>query len=211
MKQAPPGNEPPILLIGGGGHAMVVAEAADYAGRPLLGFLDDDAGADLGGLAPRLGGLDRLEDPALTESPAILCLGDVALRRRIIGAMGVRPLATVIHPKGYAAPSARLDPGVFVAPGAMVHSRARIAAHAILNTGCVVEHDCDVGPNVHVAPGAALAGGVRVGADALIGLNASVLPTVRIGRRCIVGAGSVVTSDVEDDATVAGAPARPVR
>ena len=52
---------------------------------------------------------------------------------------------------------------------------------------------------------------VRVGAWADIGVNAVVLPGVTIGRGAIVGAGSVVTRDVEPFSIVAGVPARYVR
>jgi acetyltransferase-like isoleucine patch superfamily enzyme len=46
--------------------------------------------------------------------------------------------------------------------------------------------------------------------DAWIGASAIVLPGVRIGRGAVVGALSVVTSDVPALTVVAGQPARPV-
>jgi acetyltransferase-like isoleucine patch superfamily enzyme len=49
---------------------------------------------------------------------------------------------------------------------------------------------------------------VYVEAWADIGTNAVLLPGVRIGRGAIVGAGAVVTRDVEPFAIVAGVPAR---
>ena len=52
---------------------------------------------------------------------------------------------------------------------------------------------------------------VRIGAWADIGVNAIVLPGVTIGRGAIVGAGAVVTADVEPFAIVAGVPARFIR
>jgi acetyltransferase-like isoleucine patch superfamily enzyme len=52
---------------------------------------------------------------------------------------------------------------------------------------------------------------VCIGAWADIGVNAVVLPGVTIGRGAIVGAGSVVTKDVEPFSIVAGVPARFVR
>ena len=42
---------------------------------------------------------------------------------------------------------------------------------------------------------------------ASIGANATILPGVRLGRYCMVGAGSVVTRDVEPFALVVGNPA----
>jgi acetyltransferase-like isoleucine patch superfamily enzyme len=52
---------------------------------------------------------------------------------------------------------------------------------------------------------------VRVCAWADIGVNAVILPGVTIGKGAIVGAGAVVTQDVDPFAIVAGVPARFVR
>jgi acetyltransferase-like isoleucine patch superfamily enzyme len=49
---------------------------------------------------------------------------------------------------------------------------------------------------------------VVIGAGSWIGTNAVILPGVCIGERVIVGAGSVVTTDVPDGAVAVGAPAR---
>lgn len=45
---------------------------------------------------------------------------------------------------------------------------------------------------------------------AAIGAGAVILPGVRIGRGALVGAGAVVTKDVESWSVVAGNPARPM-
>lgn len=49
---------------------------------------------------------------------------------------------------------------------------------------------------------------ITVGDDTWIGANATLLPGVRIGRCCLIGAGAVVTKDVPDYAVAAGVPAR---
>jgi virginiamycin A acetyltransferase len=56
-----------------------------------------------------------------------------------------------------------------------------------------------------------LKGDTVVGNDVWIGQNATILPGVRIGNGVIVGAGSVLGSDVDPYTIVAGNPARPVR
>jgi len=50
-----------------------------------------------------------------------------------------------------------------------------------------------------------------IGRNCFIGAHAIVLPGVRIGDSCIVGAGSVVTRDVPDGCIVAGNPAQILR
>lgn len=54
-------------------------------------------------------------------------------------------------------------------------------------------------------------GPIAVEDGAWIGAGAIVLPNVRIGRKSVVGAGSVVTRDVPPYAIVAGNPARVIR
>ena len=49
---------------------------------------------------------------------------------------------------------------------------------------------------------------VRIGANSWLGTGVVVTPGVTIGQRVMVGANSVVTTDLPDDCVAAGAPAR---
>ncbi|MGN8051408.1 acyltransferase [Curtobacterium sp. 22159] len=52
---------------------------------------------------------------------------------------------------------------------------------------------------------------VVVGRGAWVGANVTILPGVRIGEGCIIGAGSVVARDCRPHTVYVGVPARPVR
>nr|WP_296959517.1 acyltransferase [uncultured Mediterraneibacter sp.] len=52
---------------------------------------------------------------------------------------------------------------------------------------------------------------VNIGDGVFIGANCIVLKGVRIGKRAIIGAGSVVTKDIPQDEVWAGNPARKIR
>ena len=69
-----------------------------------------------------------------------------------------------------------------------------------------------IGDNVTVGHQAMLHG-CTIGDGTLIGIQAVVLNRARIGRNCIVGAGSVVTEGKEfpDNSLIVGSPGRVVR
>ena len=54
-------------------------------------------------------------------------------------------------------------------------------------------------------------GKVTVGKNAWIGMNATICPGVTIGKYAVVGAGAVVTKDVETHTIVGGVPARKIK
>lgn len=199
-----------MVLVGGGGHALVVWDAALRGGMDVAGFLDDGERARLAAPPAELARLGALDAPERGEA-WVLCVGDLALRRAWLGRHGGMGARAVIHPGSVVGAGASVGDGVLVGAGAIVQTAARVGAHAIVNTGAIVEHECEVGENAHLAPGSVLGGRVRVGADTLVGLGARVLPGVRIGSGCVVGAGAVVVRDVADGACVIGVPARASR
>lgn len=221
-----PHGPPPLVLIGGGGHALVVLEAALLAEMPVAGYLDDNPVAPISAILidlphpfPTPPNLGPLEDRSqLAGRHWILSMGDLAQRRRLLNSLGPghspgeqsRGPRSAIHPTAFVSPSALIGPGVYVGPRAIVHSRARVGAHCIINSGAIVEHDCTIDENSHLGPGVALGGKVHVGRDTLVGLGARVLPGMRIGNGCTVGAGAVVISHIEDGRRVVGVPARAI-
>ena len=50
-----------------------------------------------------------------------------------------------------------------------------------------------------------------IGSNTIIGIRSIILPGIRIGNHCVIGAGSVVTKDIPDGCVAAGNPARIVR
>ncbi len=52
---------------------------------------------------------------------------------------------------------------------------------------------------------------IEVGSGTWIGAGVIVLPGVKIGPRCVVASGSVVSRDCDQDTLYAGVPAKPIR
>jgi carbonic anhydrase/acetyltransferase-like protein (isoleucine patch superfamily) len=78
--------------------------------------------------------------------------------------------------------------------------------HADFGVPLVIGDDVSVGHQVMLH-------GCTVGDGSLIGIQAVVLNNAKIGRNCIVGAGSIVTEGKEfpDNSLILGAPAKVVR
>lgn len=203
---------PRVVIIGAGGHARTVAEAAEEVVGHLTPVGEAEPAALLG---PRLG--DDGEIEVLSRSGHTFAIGvgfvdrdGAAHRARLLDDLAGAALATVRHPASIVSPSAVLSAGVFVAAGAVVGPGVVLERAAIVNTGAVIDHDCRIGENVHIGPGAVLSGGVEVGEHSLVGVGATVRQGVRIGSSVVVGAGAAVVNDLPDECTAIGVPARAI-
>jgi carbonic anhydrase/acetyltransferase-like protein (isoleucine patch superfamily) len=130
-----------------------------------------------------------------------------------------------------------IHPSAFVAPGADVIGRVRLATNSSIWFGCVLrgdvnridigeatniqdgsilhvddDHPCVIAHHVHVGHHANLHG-CRVDTGAMIGIGSIVLSGAHVGREAIVGAGSVVLegTTIPPRTLAVGAPARVVR
>ena len=139
-------------------------------------------------------------------SHAIIAIGDNATRRRIAEELPLQ-WTTAVHPFSSVHPGVRLGEGTVVFAGSIVQPGADIGAHVILNTKASVDHHCRVGDYAHIAV-AHLGGGASIGKGVFMALGCIVLPGIYVGDWATVGAGAVVTRNVEAGLTVVGVPAR---
>jgi UDP-perosamine 4-acetyltransferase len=208
------------VLIGAGGHARVVLDAARSATTVEV-ILVVDAKKELAGV--RFEGLEVIGDeralPKARERGAtaiVLGVGsvDVGEARRELYERVARlgfDLPAVVHRSAIISPTASIGAASVVFAAVVVNPSARVGANVILNTACIVEHDVRIGDHSHISPGAHLAGGVVVGERCHVGIGATVLQGVKIGDGAVVGAGAVVLKDVPAADRVAGVPARSIR
>ena len=213
----------PVIVIGSGGHARVVADALLAAGTTVLGFTDADParhGLSLLGL-PVLGGDDALQAHRPDAVHLANGLGGVGsvdasgpgqgrLRQRVQQGLAAQGwlFVGVRHPSAVLSPFAELAGGVQLLAGSIVQPGARLGEGCIVNTSAVVEHDVHLSAWCHVAPRALLCGDVRVGTGSHIGAGAVLRQGVRLGANTLVGAGAVVVRSFDGSVVLAGVPAR---
>lgn len=208
-------SDRPVIVVGAGGHAIVVADALQAEGREVLGFTDKTAlkGSEiLPGLAVL--GTDACLDPSggYDLVNGIGGTGAAAgrdLRRRVqqdLEALGFR-FVGVRHPTAFASPHADIAPGAQLLARCMVQAGARVGVGAIINSGAIIEHGCRVGDFAHCATGSILCGDVEIGEGGHVGAGAVIRQGVRLEAGVVVGAGAVVLGAGQGAGALLGVPA----
>jgi len=91
---------------------------------------------------------------------------------------------------------------VSIQSGVYIPTFSKVADKVFLGPNCVLTNDDRMGRGEWKLQGITIEYGARIGA------NSTIRPGITIGRDAVVGAGSVVTKDVEPYTVVVGVPAR---
>lgn len=112
-----------------------------------------------------------------------------------------------------------LGQNVFVASSGVIGDRVRVQNNVSIYDGVVLEDDVFVGPSAVftnvINPRSQVSRKheylpTHVGVGATIGANATIVCGTKLGRYAFVGAGAVVTHDVNAFALVVGVPAKQI-
>ena len=111
-----------------------------------------------------------------------------------------------------------IDEGSLIGTGVILDGSVKIGKHVKIQSNAYLPHLTEIGDHVFIAPNVCFTNdpypqsenliGVKVEEEAIICANATLLPGIRVGKRAVVAAGSVVTKNVPADSVVLGNPAR---
>lgn len=191
-----------LVIIGAGGHAKVIADIAVKIGYTDICFVDDtktDGFMDF----PVVGKSDDIYSLNDSKTDFVIGIGSNKIREKIAEEYDVN-YVSLIHPSAQIGLGVTIGKGTVVMAQAVVNSDATVGEHCIINSSAVVEHDNVIEDYVHLSPKVSLGGSVTVGRGTWIGIGSSVIHSVNICSDVMVGAGSVVLSDIKEPGTYYG-------
>jgi acetyltransferase-like isoleucine patch superfamily enzyme len=152
-----------------------------------------------------------IHSPLLLHNPHFMHIGSgVSIRN------GIRMESFQTDPERI--PYLRIGDGTMIEQFVHIvcHNRVIIGSNVAIAPMCGIvdaTHPWTVSPEV-ANPGAQIIDDdafVEIGDGTFVGMGTVILPNVRIGKQCYIGANSVVISDIPDYSLAVGAPAKVVR
>jgi len=193
----------PIIIIGAGGHASVVADTLRACGDSILGFTDIkiQPGTPIIGNICVLGTDDLLSEYDPQEIKVAIGIGYLPgqnHRRKIFHALKDQNhiIKSLIHPSAIIGQQVDLQEGSQVMAGTVVQPRATIGKNVIINTGARIDHDSTIGDHSHIAPGVTVCGDVSIGRNCFVGAGATIIHGINIGENAIIAAGVTAYKDI---------------
>ncbi|MBQ4858423.1 acetyltransferase [Pseudoalteromonas sp. MMG007] len=204
----------PLIIIGGGGHAAVLAETLLKQNKKIVGVVAPELIA-VGNVFDNIE-LFHNDDDILKFNPQdVLLVNGIgsmpfnSLREAIYNRfkkLGYE-FATVIADSAIISDYSVIGCGVQVMNNCVVNFGAAVGDNTIINTSSSIDHDCTIGAHCHLAPGTTLSGQVVVENNVHIATGSNVINNITIGRNSIIGVGANITKSIPANSIVYGARA----
>ncbi len=210
--------ENPVIIFGAKGIAHPALEIFNSNQVVVYGLLDEDETLH-GSEINTVGVLGNPEDDGFLKligrkAEAFVAVDDPKYRKFLVKLLNerrkVQPV-NAIHEMANISTDASIGHGNFINARVNIGAGAEMGSHCIFHTAAIVDHNVKGGDFVQIGAGSIINSEVEIGEGAFIGSGVTVVSGVKIGKSARIGAGSVVIADVEEDQTVFGNPAAPVK
>lgn len=204
-----------IYIIGNSGFAKEVYELInDLAYYKFAGFIDYKPKSNEISIAGKnLQVFD--EDYFLQNIPAsdnisiAVGIGDPVIIAKVTDRFAKYEFPNLIHPSAKInLENNKIGKGNIITANVIFTLDITVGNYNVFNLSSTVGHDAVIGNCNVINPAVNISGGVIIGDQNLLGVGSTILQYKTVGNNVVVGASSLVTKDVADNATVVGIPAK---
>lgn len=204
-----------ILLIGSGGHALIVANIIEEMdGFEIIGIITNSEDKHPLLDYPILGNDDCLK-VHLNNGIKKVALGiggytNNQLRAKVFSnlkEMGFE-IITAIHPKSTIAKGVLIGEGSCIFAGVILNPAVVIGKNSIVATGSTIDHETKIADHVLVSAGATIGANVSIDDHVLCALGTKVISGIHISKNSLIAAGAVVVNHLPENSKVFGVPAK---
>jgi len=200
-----------LAFYGAGAMGREFKYVADETGEwAEMVFIDDHAANESLLGCPVIGFQAFRKHYSPEDTRFVITIGEPKFRREAFERMKEAGYqgARLVHPSAYISPDAEVGEGAVIGPGVFIGSLAKIGNDFYAAKGAAIGHDAIIRNHTRVGVGAFVGGHTVIGENAFIGSGAMLKDRILIGDYSVVAIGSAVFSDVADNTTVMGNPAR---
>ncbi len=197
-----------LIIIGAGGHGLVVADIARKIKRyKEIVFLDDKSLVQKG---YKVIGKSCDFVKYVDKYDFFVAIGNNSTRERIFKKLNEAGanIISLIHPNATIAEDVQLGKGSVVMAGAVINPNVTVGEGVIVNTCSSIDHDCVINDFSHISVGARIAGTVKVGTSVFVGAGAVLVNNITVCNETVIGAGAVVIDNIDHKGTYVGVPAK---
>ena len=117
-------------------------------------------------------------------------------------------LATVISRNSYIGMKACIEAGCIIFPNVYISNHVILHENVVVHANAKIEAECYIGKNTFFSSGAFAGARSIIGEASFIGPNATLKDSITIGNYSVIGMGSVVLKNVDNENVLVGNPAR---
>ena len=107
-------------------------------------------------------------------------------------------LYSYIHPSTKIWDEFEMGENCFILAENIIQPFVKIGYNVLIGSNNLISHNTIIEDNCFLTSNITLGGHITIGANSFVGLSATINQRVKIGEECIIGAGTLITKDVND-------------